>query len=125
MNSEPNDRSNTAVTSHIVFVTSFVKRHSSSARSIKELNELFTVGLNIVWFYFQNHEQICLTEMENSRVSVADDVRQICRSCMCKGDNLIPLDLSYNHVVNTKYDYVGEGESIANLMMVCGNVKVN
>lgn len=55
----------------------------------------------------------------------ADDVHQVCRSCMYKGDKLIPLDVPYNHVVNKKYDCVDAAETIGELMMACGNVQVS
>lgn len=60
----------------------------------------------------------------NARISASDDVRKICRSCLCRGDKLIPLDVPYNSVINAKYEYVDARETIAKLMMACGNVQV-
>lgn len=73
------------------------------------------------WFSF-----IRSNMYSNVRISVDDDVQRLCRSCLSRDEKLIPLDKPYNHVVNTAYEYseINERETIANLMMTCGNVKV-
>lgn len=62
--------------------------------------------------------------MNASVLAVLDDVQRICRSCLCRGDKLIPLNVPYNDVINTKYEYVDARETIGKLMMACGNVQV-
>lgn len=60
----------------------------------------------------------------NTSAFATDDIQRICRSCLYKGDKLIPLNVPYNHVVNTKYDYFDARETVGKLMMTCGNVQV-
>lgn len=87
------------------------------------INELFTDGLNFAVSFLRLFTNF--TRTMNVQLISADDVHQICRSCLCKGDKLIPLDVPYNHVVNTKYDCVNAAETIGELLMACGNIHVS
>lgn len=106
------------------FVEEFFKRQYPL--HCTKTNESFAVAsiFKFLWHFFRNNDEVHTNEMETSEFD-ADEVQQICRSCLCKGDKLIPLDVPYNDVVNTKYEYVDECETIAKLMMACGNIQVN
>lgn len=58
----------------------------------------------------------------NARVFEERDVGRICRTCLCKGAKLIPVDRTYA-VTNSEFRYAPE--TIGEFMIAFANVQVN